>query len=124
MIFDGKVLIIVSTVALAVSLGHFLVAAFFKIANIQVKDERGGVVRWIGYFERALVALFVCLGLTAQTVFIFAVKAAVLGYRLPADKDEQRNMAEYMLLGTMISYFFALVIGLCGRWGMGLPLKG
>ena len=124
MIFDKRVLITALTVILAVSLGHFLVLASLKIANIKIRDERGGVVRWIGYFERALVALFVCLGLTAQTVFIFAVKAAVLGYRLPTDKDEQRNMAEYMLLGTMVSYFFALVIGLCGRLAMGLPLKG
>lgn len=122
MLLNEKVLVTALTIVLAVSLGHFLVIASLRIANIKVKDERGGVVRWIGYFERALVVLFVCLGLTAQTVFIFAVKAAVLGYRLPTDKDEQRNMAEYMLLGTMVSYFFALVIGLCGRLAMGLPL--
>lgn len=124
MTFNDKIIIAGATVILAVSLGHFLVLAFFKMANLKVKEERGGIARWMGYSERALVALFVCLGLTSQTVFIFAVKAAVLGYRLPKSKDEQRNMAEYMLLGTMISYFFALIIGLCGRLVMGLPLKG
>jgi hypothetical protein len=96
-----------------------LVWIFFKIAKIKVQDDNE-TGKWLGFFERALVALFVCLGLVSQTVFIFAVKAAVLGYRLPDDKDDRKHMAEYMLLGTMISYFVALIIGLCGRWLIGL----
>lgn len=114
-----KVLIGVTTILVSALIGHLFVWIFFKIANIKAQDENG-IGKWLGFFERALVALFVCLGLVSQTVFIFAVKAAVLGYRLPDDKEHRKHMAEYMLLGTMISYFVALVIGLCGRWLIGL----
>lgn len=120
---NSRILIAALTILVAAVGGHLLFWIFIKVAKI-ITPDNNGIVKWLGYFERALIALFVCLGLASQTVFIFAVKAAVLGYRLPEDKDHRKHMAEYMLLGTMISYFIALVIGFCGRWAMGLPLKG
>jgi uncharacterized membrane protein len=120
---NQRILIAALTILVSAIGGHLLFWIFFKAAKIKSHDDNG-TGKWLGYFERALVTLFVCLGLTSQTVFIFAVKAAVMGYRLPEDKDHRKHMAEYMLLGTMISYFIALVIGFCGRWAMGLPLKG
>lgn len=123
MTIDPKVLIAGATILISAVGGHLLFWLFFNSAKIKAQDE-DGTGKWIGYSERALVTLFVCLGLIAQTVFIFAVKAAVMGYRLPEDKDRRKKVAEYMLLGTMISYFLALIIGLCGRWVMGLPFKG
>ncbi len=123
MTIDPKILISAITVVASALIGHAFVWLFLKIAGNQVKDSNG-TGKWLGFFERALVSLFVCLGLISQTVFIFAVKAAVLGYRLPDDKEHRKNVAEYMLLGTMISYFVALVIGLCGRWWMSIAIKG
>lgn len=123
MTIDLKVLIGSITILASALIGHLFVWLFFKMANIKVQDDNG-TGKWLGFFERALVALFVCLGLISQTVFIFAVKAAVLGYRLPDDKEHRKNIAEYMLLGTMISYFVALIIGLCGRGAMRLFVQG
>lgn len=120
---NPRVLIAALTILVAAIGGHLLFWIFFKAAKIK-SDDDNGPGKWLGYFERALIALFACLGLASQTVFIFAVKAAVLGYRLPEDKDHRKHVAEYMLLGTMISYFIALCIGILGRWAMGLPLKG
>ena len=124
---DPKILIVALTVLVASAGGHLLFWIFFKAAKIRapikVPDDND-TGKWLGYFERALVALFACLGLASQTIFIFAVKAAVMGYRLPEGKEHRKEMAEYMLLGTMISYFIALCIGILGRWAMGLPLKG
>lgn len=114
---DSKVLVVALTVLIAVLGGHFLFSVFFKLAKIKAPIKTAhdhAVGKWLGYFERALVALFVCLGFVSQTIFIFAVKAAVIGYRLPEDKNHQKDWAEYMLLGTMISYFIGLVIGLFG----------
>lgn len=123
MTIDPKISISVITVMASAFIGHVFVWIFLKVAGNQIKDnnETG---KWLGFFERALISLFVCLGLISQTVFIFAVKAAVLGYRLPDDKEHRKNMAEYMLLGTMISYFVALIIGLCGRWWISIVIKG
>jgi hypothetical protein len=123
MTIDPKILIAVATILISAVGGHLLFWLFFNTAKIKAQEE-DGTGKWIGYFERALITLFVCLGLASQTIFIFAVKAAVMGYRLPEDKERRKKVAEYMLLGTMISYFSALVIGLCGRLLMGLPLKG
>lgn len=123
MIIDPKISISAITVIASALIGHIFVWLFLKIAGNQVKDDNG-TGKWLGFFERALISLFVCLGLISQTVFIFAVKAAVLGYRLPDDKENRKNVAEYMLLGTMISYFAALIIGLCGRWWMSIAIKG
>ncbi len=109
-----KISITFITVLLAAGLGHWMVMLFFKCADIKVSDPNG-TGKWLGVLERALIALFVCLGLTSQTVFIFAVKAAIMGFRLPDDnKDERKKMAEHMLIGTMASYFIALSIGLLG----------
>lgn len=123
MFIDQEILISAVTVIASAFIGHVFVWLFLKVAGNQIKDN-SGTGKWLGFFERALVSLFVCLGLISQTVFIFAVKAAVLGYRLPEDKEHRKNMAEYMLLGTMISYFVALIIGLCGRWWIGIVIKG
>lgn len=120
---NPRILIAALTILVAAIGGHLLFWIFFKIAKIKSHDDNG-TGKWLGYFERALIALFACLGLVSQTVFIFAVKAAVMGYRLPEGKDHRKNVAEYMLLGTMISYFIALCIGILGRLAMGLPLKG
>jgi len=117
MCISAKILIVVLTILIAAAGGHLLFWIFLKASRIKTPmktSDDGNVGKWLGYFERALVALFVCLGLVSQTIFIFAVKAAVIGYRLPEDKNHRKNMAEYMLLGTMISYFIALAIGLIG----------
>jgi len=108
-----RMLVVVLTVLVSAWAGHLLFWLFLKMAELKVPEENQNA-KWLGFIERALVSLFVCLGLISQTVFIFAVKAAVLGYRLPADKNEHRRMAEYMLLGTMVSYLIGLVCGLAG----------
>lgn len=111
--FDLKSQIGVLTVLVAAFVGHFLFRLLFWMAQIEINDANGNG-KWLGFFERALIALFVFLNFIPQTVFIFAIKAAILSYRLPDKKHERRNISEYMLLGTMISYFIALCIGLVG----------
>jgi hypothetical protein len=96
--------------------GHNLVTIFLvKMGFLQQgqEDYKGKI---IGYLERAIVTLFVLNGLMSQTVFIFAIKAAVMTYRISLlEKEEQKDKAEYMLIGTMFSYLTAIVIGLLGR---------
>lgn len=114
----AKIVLALITMFLSATLGH---AIFWNcIPRIKLKQSisKNGIAQWIGYLERALVALFVCLDLTAETVFIFATKAAVIGYRIPAglSDDDKRSTAENMLVGTMASYLIALIFGLLGQW--------
>ena len=72
---------------------------------------------WIGITERAVVALLTMCGAAMVTVFVFATKAALMGTRID-DKDDhakKREATEYILIGTLASYFFGLLFGL-GGW--------
>lgn len=113
-----KILIIGITLFLSSALGHLLVMKFLKITKLNSEGlTNKNISKWIGYLERALVSFFVCLDLTSQTVFIFATKAAVMAYRIPKDlpTDKQKLAAEYMLIGTMVSYLIALMFGFLGN---------
>ena len=96
-------------------LGHILVMIILKKAEVPITDSKA---RWIGYLERSLVTLFVAFGYATETVYIFAVKAAFIAYRLPRGEKketERKKMAEYMLIGSLASYLIALIFGFFGK---------
>lgn len=104
---DG--LVILTFTFMAAWVGHFPVIGILKRAGMSNHCDATG--RWVGYLERALITLFVATGHTTETVFIFATKAAFMGYRMPKDGDGKQT-AEYMMIGTMASYITAVVLGL------------
>ena len=113
-----KGIFVAATLLLAAILGHPATVYLLKMSGHKTCDQSG---KWIGFVERSLVAFFVLLGFTAQTTFIFATKTAVMGFRIPRDDhNKQKKSAEYMLIGTMASFIFALLIGYLGKeiWGL------
>jgi len=119
--FARAVIILIAIVS-AVGFGHLLTTWTIKLLPNQYKNN-DPIGKWIGFLERALIACFVCIGLVKETVFIFAVKSAVISFRLPKEPDvdwrKRKEIAEYMLVGTMASYLWALLFGLIGKsfWG-------
>ncbi len=114
-IYKGTILLVA---CLGASLfGHWIVIGLLKLIPSMPKSHEDGS-KWIGFCERALIALFVCLGFVKETVFIFAIKAAAIPFRISKDAahEHQKKTVEYMLIGTMISYFVALFLGLIGRY--------
>ncbi|MBP7795161.1 MAG: hypothetical protein KA059_00070 [Elusimicrobiales bacterium] len=110
--------VILLTVSLGASLiGHVIVVSLLNLIPTTSKQYDSGS-KWIGFCERALIAIFVCLGLIKETIFIFAVKTAVISFRVPKNVGykHQKELVEYMLVGTMISYFVALFLGLIGKY--------
>lgn len=101
--------IIVVFTFLSAWLGHFVVLSILSRAGMAERVDVTG--KWIGYMERVLVTIFVSLNFVTQTVFIFATKAAFMAYRMPKDGNEKQK-AEYMMIGTMASYITGLVFGL------------
>ena len=99
----------------AAFMGHYIFLVLYKLCRFPLdKDDRVG--RCIGYWERALVAIFVLAGRLEATVFIFGAKAALLTFRIPDRKAlDRKQTVEYMLIGSMISYTIAIVFGYCGR---------
>ena len=114
-VHKGLILLAASLVASLV--GHVIIVGLLKLIPTFPKQHDSGA-KWIGYCERALVAIFVCLGLIKETIFIFGIKAAVISYRIPKDAEHkhQKELVEYMLVGTLLSYFVALFLGLIGRY--------
>jgi hypothetical protein len=103
--------VVVLSILMAALIGHWLTVFVIK----RVRLSRPGAGRssvWIGVFERAVIASMVMAGATAATVFIFASKTAVISYRL--GEKGHREFTEYVIVGTLISYFFALAFGFLG----------
>lgn len=71
--------------------------------------------RLIGMLERIIVYIFVIGGQYAALGLILAAKAYARSKRM----DDQ-DFAEYVLIGTLISTSFALIIGLAVKYSIGL----
>ncbi|WP_130859927.1 DUF3307 domain-containing protein [Gracilibacillus phocaeensis] len=63
--------------------------------------------KWIGYIERLLVILLTAIGAYESIAFIIAAKSIARFKQL-----DDRNWAEYFLLGTLSSILLGLVLGL------------
>jgi hypothetical protein len=77
----------------------------------------------IGMLERCLVLTFVLAGNYGAIGLILAAKGLL---RYPEIKDTQdQKMAEYILVGTMLSLIWAVVVGLLAqRFGPGVMIGG
>lgn len=65
---------------------------------------------YIGIFERILVFIFVLAGQYAAIGFLIAAKSVL---RISKDgEDDARKKTEYVLIGTLISFTTAIIIGL------------
>ena len=107
------------TKILAIITGYFFVIwpAGFLISKItenwqsQIsKDGLAEAGRWIGIFERILILTFVLINQFSGIGFLIAAKS-ILRFGEIKNKD-QRKDAEYILLGTMISFILAILTGL------------
>ena len=63
---------------------------------------------WIGIFERILIVIFVITGQIQAIGFLVAAKSV---FRFSEIQHEGNPKAEYFLLGTLVSFTFAIVVG-------------
>lgn len=83
-------------------------------------DQRGGLRKggyWIGVTERSLIYLFILVGEPAGIGFLAAAKSVFRIGELKEAKD--RKLAEYILIGTLLSFAAAMVVGLIARAAAG-----
>ncbi len=69
--------------------------------------EKAGM--WIGWLERVLTITFVLIG-QYQAIGFFIVAKSIL--RISVKKKEERKLTEYVLIGTMLSFSIAILVGL------------
>lgn len=106
---------IVATTGVGYFFGHFL-ARFERELE---PDQRGGLSKggyWIGVTERSLIFLFILVGEPSGIGFLAAAKSV---FRIGELKDaKDRKLAEYILIGTLLSFAAAMVVGLATRAGL------
>lgn len=64
---------------------------------------------WIGIFERILIVIFVTTGQIQAIGFLVAAKSV---FRFSEIQHQGNQKAEYFLLGTLVSFTFAIAVGL------------
>jgi len=84
--------------------------------NFDFPEEDQGLEaagKWIGYFERILVVTFVLVSAYSALGLLIAAKSIL---RISTDKSSGRKETEYILLGTLMSWSMAIIIGILLRY--------
>jgi len=107
--------VLLMTRAGGILIGYF-VQPFQEQIRISLRPEKRGLLeggKMIGWLERLLIFVFVLTGQFAGVGFLIAAKSI---FRFGELKDsENRKEAEYILIGTLASFLFALVVSLLIR---------
>jgi large-conductance mechanosensitive channel len=80
-----------------------------------------GVGEYIGWLERFLIVSFILVGYYNGIGFILAAKSILRYGEIKTEEDHK--FAEYVIVGTLLSFSVAVVLGLILRWTMGLSLQ-
>ncbi len=68
---------------------------------------------WIGSIERILIITFIFLGHIEAIGFLIAAKSV---FRFAGNGNRERQEAEYILIGTMLSFLIAIIVGYCAKY--------
>ena len=86
-------------------IGMFL-SAVIKTKSVSTKTD---VSAWIGILERILILIFILVSQFSAIGFLIAAKSI---FRFNEARENNNQKAEYFLLGTLVSFAFAIFIGL------------
>ena len=115
--FYSKFLVVVSVFVAAVLGGAILVQLYVDplLQQMSNRESQGlkGAGKKIGQLERTLILIFVLVGEITAVGFLVAAKSI---FRFGELKNSQkRKEAEYIIIGTLISFLIALAIGYAAR---------
>lgn len=74
---------------------------------------------WIGYVERTIILTFILLGQYSAIGFLIAAKS-IFRFTGKITEKKDRMQAEYILIGTLISFLFAILVGLGAKYSLGI----
>jgi len=96
----------------------FLIGRFAKQLTERNQLELDGLQnggRLIGQLERALIFLLIFIGEPAGIGFLVAAKSI-----LRFEEAKKQKLAEYVLIGTLLSFSIAITLASATKWAMGL----
>lgn len=109
----------------APAVGGFLGLVLNRFEAALTEEQRTGLPRggyWIGVTERSLIYLFILVGEPSAIGFLAAAKSVFRIGELREARD--RNLAEYILIGTLMSFALAMAVGLLAKAALSLPATG
>ncbi len=108
----AKYLLIILAFFLTEKPTNILIREIFKLYKIKFENAKNELLnagKLIGIIERWLILLFVFLDQYEAIGFLIAAKS-ILRYN-PNNDNKDFNKTEYVLVGTMLSFFIAIFIG-------------
>ncbi|RIH66775.1 DUF3307 domain-containing protein [Mariniphaga sediminis] len=85
--------------------------------NVVIPDKSKAfkldVSAWIGILERVLILVFITSDQVAALGFLIAAKSI---FRFNDTREDGNKKAEFFLLGTLLSFTLAIVVGLVINW--------
>lgn len=115
-------LVIFGGLILCMKVGDVVISMLVKPFLEEIGDQstkglkNGG--KWIGQLERLLGFMLILGGQTAAIGFLFAAKSIL---RFGEIKNtEQRKEAEYIIIGTFMSFGWAIWVSILTRWALRL----
>ncbi len=117
---------LMSGLVICMPAGGFIIAKILKrftveIGSGEIKGLKNGG-RYIGWLERSLVMLFVLIGQPTVIGFLITAKSIL---RFGEIKDDtERKMTEYIIIGTFLSFGWALLTATLTKSAIALWLAG
>jgi hypothetical protein len=113
-----KPLIAVAGFIATVQGSGFFIGKFARRLMEENQLELDGLLdggKWIGQLERSLIYLFIFIGQPAGIGFLVAAKSI-----LRFEEAKQQKLAEYVLIGTLLSFSLAIALAWVTKWAMGM----
>ena len=109
-----KILLLITTIILIVSVTPIIIKVFFQRwendMNFDNKESLKNAGLYIGIIERIFIVLFININFYEGIGYLLAAKSIFRFGDLTNAKD--KKLTEYILLGTLLSFIIAIVIGL------------
>ena len=112
LLLDSQYIAIAVAYVVACKPASIAIGMGLKGVTEQLNSQQAGLVsagRWIGYLERCLIISFVLIGQFAGVGFLLAAKTIFRFGDLT--KEQDMKLTEYMMLGTLLSFSCALLLG-------------
>jgi len=128
-IFANIIIVIASLWASTFFSGWIIIWLFERILKSEqdssvitaIRKSMNGVGKYIGWLERFLIMCFIFVNYFQGIGFILAAKSIFRFGEIKNDSD--RRFAEYVIVGTLLSFAFAIVFGILMRYLLGLPIR-
>lgn len=109
-LWKGAVLYVSAILCLTWLGGRFIALCLRGLSGAASGRPGGG--QKIGYVERLLIFIFVLCGSIEAIGFLITAKS-ILRF---SESSKDKQYAEYVLLGTLLSYLLALIVALATRY--------